>query len=281
MQNDADIISLGATRPRLRSSKVLSQDTSLIRAISKYLDALANQAVSDVNGEFGPRRLSKKPRNVEPLPIDPRQLSAYRTRIGTMLEYAISTAIDSILRQRYGETYQLTFVTSHQYPDFCLRDRSLETVLRVEMKAVDADSDEQAARFDAPTVWIDNERDMVLFVGWQWADLVGNGGEIIGEYPYIFASLVVPAGDIARERDTRLEITGGRIEGEKVYVFSESQGDYVADPGNYGKLWRIVHASRRAAQDLSESIRQFMAFLHEIDARSPRTRLRGPGSDRE
>jgi hypothetical protein len=96
----------------------------------------------------------------------------------------------------------------------------------------------------------------------------------ISKYFRIFASLVVPAGAIARERDIRLEITGGKIEGENVYVYSTQKGEFVPDPGNYGKFWRIVHTTRRDSEDLSESVREFMHFLEQVDAFSPRNRLR-------
>ena len=135
------------------------------------------------------------------------------------------------------------------------------------MKAVDADSDEQAARFDAPTLQIDGQRDMLLLVGWQWQDLVLQSGEVVGEYPHVFASLLVPAGEIAQERDIRLEITGGKIEGEDVYVYSRRKGEFVPDPGNYGKFWRIIHPTRRDSENLGESVRKFMRFLEEVNAR--------------
>ena len=262
-------------------TELLTREPLDITEISKYFNDLLAEAVAEVNAEFGPRRLAKAPRQVEPLPTDTRQLSSYRTRIGTMLEYAISTAMAHLLRQRYGDRYLLTFVSAHQYPDFFLRDSTLTLVLRIEMKAVDADSDEQAARFDAPTLQIDGQRDMLLLVAWQWQDLVLQSGEVVGEYPHIFASLLVPAGEIAQERDIRLEITGGKIEGEDVYVYSRRKGEFVPDPGNYGKFWRIIHPTRRDSENLGESVRKFMRFLEEVNARSPRNRLGTRGQDSE
>ena len=240
----------------------------------QYFNNLLAEAVLEVNTEFSPKRLSKLSRQVEPLPTDTRQLSSYRTRIGTMLEYALSTAMARLFRERYGEQYLLTFATSHEYPDFYLRDNTLMALLRIEMKAVDADSDEQAARFSTPTIWIDDQRDMLLLVGWEWKDLVEQDGKIIGEYPHIFASVILPAGEIAKERDTRLEITGGKIEGEQVYVYSRRKGNFVLDPGNYGKFWRIIHTTRRDTEELSDSLREFMRFLEQVDEHSPRDRLR-------
>lgn len=141
------------------------------------------------------------------------------------------------------------------------------------MKAVDAESDEQAARFSTPTIWIDVEKDMLLLIAWEWRDLEQDG-RIIGEYPYIFAGVVLPATEIAKERDTRLQITGGKIEGEQVFVYSQKKDDFVPDPGNYGKFWRIIHTTRRNAEDLSSAMREFMRFLQQVNRHSPRNRLR-------
>lgn len=258
---------------------LFSQDQRDIQAISEYFDVLLAEAVTIVNKEFGPKRLSKLPRKDEPLPTDTRQLSSYRTRIGTMLEYAISTEMTELLEARYGDLYLLTFATAHEYPDFYFRDNTLASLLRIEMKAVDAASDEQAARFSTPTVWIDDNRDLLLLVGWEWTDLVRDN-RIIGEYPHIFASLILPAGEIAKERDIRLTITGGKIEDEKVYVYSKRKGEFVDDPGNYGKFWRIIHTSRHGG-DLSEAMLKFTKFLEEVDERSPRDRLRKRRRDAE
>ncbi len=246
---------------------------SEIDEIAEYLTNLFGDAANRVNTHFSPERLVKQPRSIEPLPEDRRQLSSYRTRIGTMLEYALSTEAVHLLKERYGDQYFLTFSVAHEYPDFYFRDQALSILLRIEMKAVDADSDEQAARFSTPTVQINSEEDLLLLIGWEWRDLI-RLERIIGEYPHIFACCVIPADEIARERDIRLEITGGKVEDGQVYVLSSRTGSYVPDPGNYGKLWRIVHPSRRDPDILSKSMKDFLQFLKEIDDRSNRNRLR-------
>ena len=146
------------------------------------------------------------------------------------------------------------------------------------MKAVDAESDEQAARFSTPTILIDVDKDMLLLIGWKWRNLEQDG-EIIGEFPYIFAGVILSAGEIAKERDVRLEITKGKIEGGKVLVYSEKKKEFVPDPGNYGKFWRIIHHTRLNAEDLSDTIRQFKHFLEEVDEHSPRNRLGNKGDE--
>ena len=258
--------------------ELLSQSKSDIEEISKYFNELLAEAIHRVNADFSPQRLSKRPRHVEPLPTDKRQLSSYRTRIGTMLEYALSTEMNAIIKERYGDKYLLTFATAHEYPDFYFRDDTLTSLLRIEMKAVDAESDEQAARFSTPTVMIDADKDMLLLIGWKWMDLEQTE-KIIGEFPHIFAGVILSAGEIAAERDVRLEITRGKIEGETVLVYSEKKKDFVPDQGNYGKLWRIVHRTRRNTENLSNTVRLFEDFLKKIDEYSPRNRLDDKGDE--
>ena len=254
-------------------SELLSQRDWNIHRISAYFNTLLTEAVAEVNANFSPQHLAKSSRQIEPLPTDTRQLSSYRTRIGIILEYALSTTMARLLNEKYDNQYLLTFATSHEYPDFYLRDNTFSALLRIEMKAVDADSDEQAARFSTPTIWIDPLKDLLLLVGWEWKDIVSEDQEVIGEFPCIFASLILPAEEIARERDKRLAITGGKIEGEQVYVYSKKKADWVPDPGNYGKFWRIVHTTRQDSKELSNTIRKFMDFLEQVDQRSPRNRL--------
>lgn len=254
--------------------KLLNKHPKDIEQIALWFDELVKIASNNINKEFSPRRLVKKSRGEEPLPTNTRQLSSFRTRIGTMLEYALSTAIDKIIREDNGENFYFTFAVAHEYPDFYLRNNTLTSVLRIEMKAVDAESDEQAARFGVPTLDIDNEKDLLLFVGWKWEKILADNIEI-GEYPFIFTSLVVPAKDIVKERDERLKIAGGKIEGRKVLVPKRGQvGVFGPDPGNYGKLWRLIHRKRRNADDLSPAVKRFLEFLKIIDEHSPNNRFK-------
>ena len=203
--------------------ELLSQSKSDIEEISKYFNELLAEAIQRVNTDFSPQRLSKRPRHVEPLPTDKCQLSSYRTRIGTMLEYALSTEMNAIIKERYGDKYLLTFATAHEYPDFYFRDDTLTSLLRIEMKAVDTESDEQAARFSTPTVLIDVNKDMLLLIGWRWMDLE-QSEKIIGEFPHIFAGVILSAGEIAAERDVRLEITRERLKGKKYSSTARKKG---------------------------------------------------------
>ena len=253
-------------------NKFLKEGEKDIQKIALEFDDIVKKAADILNKDFSIRRLSKGTRENEPLPTEQRQLSSYRTRIGTMLEYALSTEIDKMLRELNGDDYYFTFAVSHEYPDFYLRDNTLTSMLRIEMKAVDAESDEQAARFGTATADIEGSNDLLLIVGWEWQPFPPD--EPIGEYPHIFKTLVIPAADIVEERDKRLKISGGKIEGNKVYVPKRGKpGEFSLDPGNYGKFWRLIHKSRRDADDLSPSVKRFLEFLKEIDEHSPNNRF--------
>ena len=254
-------------------TELLSESPRDIRAIARWFDRVVDSAAKEVNRVFAVRRLAKGTRDAEPLPTDTRQLSSYRTRIGTMLEYAISTEVDKIIWAEAGDDYYFTFAVAHEYPDFYFRDDALARLLRIEMKAVDAESDEQAARFGVPTVHIEPENDLLLFVGWEWTPIHADGVEV-GEYPHIFATLVVSADDLVKERDTRQLLLGGKIEGDKAYVKKRGKKDeFSLDPDNYGKLWRLIHGSRLERDDLSPGVQRFLNFLRTVDEHSPRNRF--------
>lgn len=230
-------------------------------------------AVENINKTFSPRRLSKLSRTVEPLPTDQRQLSSYRTRLGTMLEYGLSTEIEKILYKLYEEELYFSFAVAHEFPDFYLRNRKREPILRIEMKAVDADSDEQAARFDILTEALNEFRDFILFVGWTWNPKKEKNFE--WESPKIFAWSFVPAFEIAKERDRRLYDIGGKIKSGKVLVpSSKNKGTFVNDPGNFGKFWRIVQKKRRNDPAINKYVKEFVNFLTKIDEKAPRNRIK-------
>jgi hypothetical protein len=249
-------------------------DTKNIDTIREYLQSsVLPPCIVWVNEIFSPRRLLKLSRSAELLPTDKRQLSSYRTRLGTILEYGLSTAIDNWLTRNDEQDHRFCFVSYHDYPDFVLRDSSSRPIVRVEMKAVESESDEQAARFDAATNMIDSKRDLLLFIAWEWKKDSVDAVEV--EYPHIFSYAIVKASDLTIERDRRVLRIGGKIEDGKVMVPStKTPGKLVPDPGNYGKLWRIIERERRNSADISESCKDLVRFLGEIDKKSPHKRFK-------
>jgi hypothetical protein len=256
MSSDAPIVALG---------RKIADGSASIDEIAKFVSLHMPDAVEKVNKFFSPRQLIKRDNTNEPLPTDKRQLSSYRTRLGTMLEYALSTHIDKAIQDVFGVDLRLTFAVAHEYPDFYVRDAVLGQRVRIEMKAVDVESDEQAARFEVLATLIQGEKDVVVIVAWEWInDKLPNGTDCV--YPQIFSYIVVPAADLAHERDQSVVLRGGRVEPDKLLVPSKKNpGQLVKDPHNAGKILRLVHKSRSAEPfKLSAHIQQFLQFVDTI-----------------
>ncbi len=237
--------------------------------LAAFLDALMPEAVLAVNRAFAPRQLSKQARKVEPLPLEKRQLSSYRTRLGTMLEYALSTHLDADIKGMFGEDLRLTFAVAHEYADFYMRDEALRPRVRIEMKAVDADSEEQAARFEVLSGLIQGDKDIVVLIGWEWFASTTSRSRTECEHPQIFSYVVVPAKDLASERDQSVTLRGGKVTAESIFVPSKKQpGQLTIDKGNAGKILRLVHQSRRAEPfKLSKSIQKYLQFVDAVASR--------------
>lgn len=250
----------------------IANGKAMIEEITIFINALMPQAVNQVNSLFAPRQLAKRDRATEPLPTGRRQLSSYRTRIGAMLEYALSKYMDDSILEAFGFDLRLTFAVAHEYPDFFIRDAVLGKRVQIEMKAVDADSDEQSARFEVLSSLINAEEDLVVMVGWAWRnDALADGTPY--EYPEIFSYVVIPAADLAQERDTSVALRGGRVDETGIFVPSKKYpGELTPDPHNAGKILRIVHRSRKT--DLFELSAYIQAYLQFVDAVSNRTRER-------
>lgn len=253
----------------------IAQGQATIEEITIFINSLMPEAVNQVNALFAPRQLAKRDRIVEPLPTSKRQLSSYRTRIGTMLEYALSKQMDDLIAQMFAFDLRLTFAVAHEYPDFFIRDAVLGKRVQIEMKAVDADSDEQSARFEVLSSLINAEEDLVILVGWAWRNNTLDNGTPY-EYPEIFSYVVVPAIELAQERDTSVALRGGRVDDTGIFVPSKKHpGKLTPDPHNAGKILRLVHQSRKTDLfQLSGYIQAYLQFVDSISSRAKKQRLR-------
>lgn len=97
---------------------------AVVDAIEDYLKA----ARVRYNSEMGPRALGRL--ETELLPDARRQLSSYRARFGALIEFLLGMIIDTMLKDDYQERLRLSFVVTHQYPDFYLRDVEGKVQLR-------------------------------------------------------------------------------------------------------------------------------------------------------
>ena len=246
----------------------IGNNNATIDEVTMFVTLVMQIAVEKVNELFSPRQLIKRDRLIEPLPTNKRQLSSYRTRLGTIFEYALSSQMDSIIKEKFDFDLRLTFAVAHQYPDFLIRDNTLQSSVRIEMKAVDADSEEQAARFEVLSSLIQGEKDVVVLIGWEWyEDELENG--IKCEYPIIFSFVVVPAAELANERDESVRLRGGRVEADRILVPTRGDPNKLKlDEGNAGKILRLVHKTRKKEPfKLSQYIQRYLQFTDIIERR--------------
>lgn len=260
---------MSSEKSALELGRKIAKGRAAIDEIAEFVSLYLPEAVNQVNAFFSPRQLIKRDNSVEPLPTARRQLSSYRTRLGTMLEYALSTHVDKAIQDAFGVDLRLTFAVAHEYPDFYIRDAVLGQRVRVEMKAVDVESDEQAARFEVLSALIQGEKDVVIIVAWEWIDDRLENGTACS-YPQIFSYIVVPASELAGERDQSVVLRGGRVEADRLLVPSKKDRTVlVVDKGNAGKILRLVYKDRKAEPfKLSEHIQRYLQFVDTIKTRA-------------
>lgn len=204
------------------------------------------------NTDYSPRYFGRPP--AEPIPTQPRQLTEFRGRLGSLIEYGLGVTLDYMLKREFGPELRLSFVVNHRYPDYYFRRISGDILLRLDCKLLHDESAEKSARFEEPTRSIDSSSDMLVYAAWQWRRIMWAGRYEL-EYPHVLEALVVPALDMATERDIRLIKTGGTIDADGRPHTAGGGNDT-----NYGKVDRIIHSSRRAAGDLTPNIRRFLEF---------------------
>ncbi len=197
----------------------------------------------------------------EVIPTHPKDISAVRARMGTIIESALADTWNTFILAGAFQTWRIA--VNYEYPDLYLRDEDGAIRLPIETKALHDEADEGAARFDTPTPYLNQFLDIVVVVGWRWARAPRGRGELV--YPSIFAADAFSATEIAQERDRRFRILGGvfRARGRPFVRGKKAGRPFVADPGNYGKLNRIIHSTRRR-EEMAEDLQRFMDLLLTI-----------------
>jgi hypothetical protein len=130
------------------------------RAFNEQLNSsLLADCINEVNEKFARPLMSKLPS--ERLPTNERNLTDARTRIGVLLEYSFALTLQRRLETDCAGLYRMTFVISNRYPDIVIRDAQSKPVLRIELKALDLESEEKSANFDTLVRDIHPDRDLL------------------------------------------------------------------------------------------------------------------------
>lgn len=238
-----------------------------LQPVVDALNDLLENARLRYNSEIGPRVFGRLP--TETVPTAPRQLTEFRARVGGLIEHVLGMIVDDMLGEEHRERLRLSFVVSHQYPDFYVRNEAGQVLLRIECKALHVESDEYSARFATPTAVISAVDDVLIYVAWQWKEVALAGHPLV--FPEVVEGLCVPAIEIAQERDLRLQRVGGRIaENGEPYVPSRTAPDRWNKDTNFGKIDRIVHRSRHR-DELTPAVQRFVDFAQRYTAARARS----------
>lgn len=158
---------------------------------------LMDECVEQVNEKFALPFMSKLPD--EPLPRHQRNLTDVRTRIGGLLEYSFALALQDAFQIGGAANYQVSYVVANRYPDLIIRDSSSDSVLRIEMKALELISEEKSANFDALVRDVHPHQDVLCILVWEWADKKVK--ETLVNFPEVKRGFAFEAYPIARVRD--------------------------------------------------------------------------------
>ncbi len=200
-------------------------------------DILA-RAVESLNRTTNLRQMGKLA--IERLPQNERNLTDVRTRLGVLLEYALATVINAHWQERLGGDHTLCFVVANRYPDLVSRDRQHRPGMRIEVKAIEAISEEKSANLDVLVRDTRATGDILCVLVWEWKEAAVDG--TIVEYPHIYRAFAFSERTIAKIRDvswlhnmSRSTFKGIDIGGPVV----GSGGGLKEEEHNMGKLLRI------------------------------------------
>ncbi len=240
-------------------SRDLRRRTTLPQALPR-VERVVKALFQVFNQRYNSRYLVRLATDV--IPTHPRYVSAVRARMGTLIEIFLAVIWNEFIEHGSNPDWRLSANYVTEYPNLYLRDQKGSIQLRIETKALHNEADEGAARFDVPTPLIDPSLDVLIVAGWKW-HTEGTGARAL-LCPEIVDGATLSAMEVAKERDTRFRVLGGSFRpGGLPYVRSKNTGKWVPDPGNYGKLNRIIHSSRRE-EELSSEVKALQRLLRTV-----------------
>jgi len=223
--------------------------------VSELIKAAVLRINDGVSRTLTARRVDETP------PQHSRHLTDTRTRVSTLLEYALSYELNHILLEK-KEGYSVSNVLWNVFPDLLIRDPDKENVMGLEVKALHTAAEEKSANLHTPLPLIRKGRDFIVILIWGWVQDGASGTQII--YPHIHYHDVFDAWLIAKIRDTTWLINSrDRIKGIDIStpIISANENEFKAEEGNLGKLMRI---------NMSNDTSRSMPYYDEMHAESER-----------
>lgn len=214
-------------------------------------------------GELG-FRIGKYPD--EQLPTNQQNLSDFRVRLGTLLEYELSRSMQWNIEDQSIDDVYASCVVANRFPDLQVRGQDGTLGLRFEVKSIQTIAEEAAANFDTLVKDIRKGKDYIVLMVWNWSPIPENKDV---QQPYISDYYLFDAYNIALLRDAYWLNTPGSDEGYQgfdlcdgvTYDGGATGAGYKEEEGNYGKLTRIYNESF----DYKESIPDRVEDIGTLD----------------
>ena len=223
--------------------------------LNSLKEELLPKAVRQMNRSILPREVPLFP--TDKLPTNQRNLTDYRTRIGTLLEYSLGQAINQSLPAKVrGEGLVLTNVVANQFPDLAFRTNDGKLGIRFEVKAVQAVAEEPSANFSTLIKDIRKGTDFVVVMIWDWKQHRSQDLK----FPHISSFFAMDAYHLAQMRDCHWlnappkSLQSARQGFDLTYAINARGNAFNEEEGNLGKLMRIF--SEKDENLLSQEVRE-------------------------
>lgn len=208
----------------------------------EYIQLLFERAIEQIN-QGASKTLTARLSSETP-PPDARHLTDTRTRVSTLLEYALAYELNNLLMAE-GKGRSVSAVLWNVFPDLFIRDAERAPMIGLEVKAIHTAAEEKSANLSTPLHVIKRGSDFVVILIWAWRRENAHGVNIT--YPHIHEVGVFDAYFLAQTRDyTWLFNQGDRIKGIDLstpLITPENRPKgtrFKAEEGNMGKLMRIT-----------------------------------------
>ncbi|MEQ1853392.1 MAG: hypothetical protein ABMA01_17580, partial [Chthoniobacteraceae bacterium] len=162
----------------------------------EYVQELIGKAVERINNGVS-KTLTARLQSEAP-PLDPRHLTDTRTRVSTLLEYALGYELNHLLIDE-DEGRSASAVLRNVFPDFIIRDAQRVPFIGLEVKALHTAAEEKSANLSTPLHVIKRGSDFVIIIIWAWRREIVGGASIT--YAHIHAAELFDAYLLAQTRD--------------------------------------------------------------------------------
>lgn len=209
----------------------------------------------------------------EKIPVNERNLTDVRTRMGVLIEFELARISNELLPEVGINDIFWSYVVANRFPDLEVRNNNGDRQLRLEIKCLQCIAEEKSANYDTLKKDIDPITDFVVVCLWDWSKKASDHCNW-DSVPMIYKIYVFHAYSLTMLRDTYWlnnppKDLGNGFQGFDVrYAVTCKDGMYSKEQGNYGKLTRIWKKGFEyrpiETDELIDTEQEYLTFQEEI-----------------